>query len=574
MARDEITNWLSQARKFQSKGELGRAETILNQLSRAAPLQPEVHHRLALIYIATGRHPLAKASIDRALTQAPGSAAIWKTTIRFARDLADPQAISRLRAGLEAAPLPKSDRRKLRKSLDAPLRTSQRPAPSIPELRAQGKLRDALAFATAQVADFPTPANYSTLADCQRDLHLDDAALTTLETGCAAFPDDPALAERHVIHLRSLGHGAAYADALRKARETWPTNAALMLLDANAAAPSHDLPEAVAQQLEDPDLPAPSKRRLLFAQAKLAEAKGEDFPFLEHANALTRSAFPYDIGPDELDVHANQTGFSNGFRSDMEQAANPDPRPIFITGLPRSGTTLAERMLATRPGVASAGEVGWINRHIRKLLQAPRRDDDARAFARQMTSRYWTMQREKFPDATHIIDKSIPSYAYLGALKTLMPNARIIVMRRDPADTALSLFRNMFVEGRHRYTNDLEDIARFMRLFEGQLAFWRKAAPNSFTEIWYEDLVQTPLETSQALYAAAGIDWHPGSLDFHAKAGRVDTLSASQVRAPIHTGSVGLAARFGKEMEPFTTLYEKLGADRPSPDRDQPAQCL
>jgi hypothetical protein len=165
------------------------------------------------------------------------------------------------------------------------------------------------------------------------------------------------------------------------------------------------------------------------------------------------------------------------------------------------------------------------------------------------------MLQRRFTGGSRITDKSIATYVHIGFIKELMPKAKIVVVSRDPRDNALSIYKNMFADGLHRYSNDLRDIARFMRMFEAQIAYWDDAAPGSFTTISYEELIADPETQSRRLIADVGLDWEEACLDFHQSKARVDTLSNVQVRQPIYASSVGAWRSYESELAPFIETY-------------------
>jgi len=143
----------------------------------------------------------------------------------------------------------------------------------------------------------------------------------------------------------------------------------------------------------------------------------------------------------------------------------------------------------------------------------------------------------------------------IGFIRHALPQAKIIVVRRDPGDNALSLYKNLFAFGTHRYAASLQGIAQFMTLFERQLDAWRAALPGSFSEQSYEALIAEPEAQTRALVANAGLDWQDACLSFYDTARKVDTLSSTQVRQPIYSSSVGAWKRHEAEMAGFWQHY-------------------
>jgi hypothetical protein len=143
-------------------------------------------------------------------------------------------------------------------------------------------------------------------------------------------------------------------------------------------------------------------------------------------------------------------------------------------------------------------------------------------------------------DGRRITDKSIHTYVQIGHALRILPRAHVVVVQRDPRDVALSLWRNRFADGQHRYAATAEGIAHHIALFRKAVAFWRDALPaGTFHEIGYEALLDDPEGESRAMLAHCGLDWAAEVLTFHERAERVDTLSFAQVRRPLYRSSLG-----------------------------------
>ena len=375
-----------------------------------------------------------------------------------------------------------------------------------------------------------------------RAARREDEAFAAYDKVLEMEPGLPAALAEKASLLQTIGQIDEARGLIVQALEREPENGSLYLLYASTGKAKADDP-VMAKALELYEA-GREDRHLAFAVSKVSD---QPFAALVKANALSRAAFPYDFEADRRAIGAVRDAWARRNVKAWETAANPEIQPIFVTGMPRSGTTLVEQIIAAHSDVASAGEVGILGRYLRDVPQVP----DVELIAQ----RYWGVLQSRFPGAAWITDKSIATYVNIGFIKAIMPNARIVVVRRDPRDNALSIFKNMFADGQHRYSNDLADIARFMRLFEEQVAFWEEAAPGSFTTIRYDDIIAEPEAQSRKLIADVGLDWQDACLSFYDNAARVDTLSNVQVRQPIYASSVGAWKRFEKELAPFLETY-------------------
>ncbi|MBE9636144.1 tetratricopeptide repeat-containing sulfotransferase family protein [Salipiger mangrovisoli] len=308
------------------------------------------------------------------------------------------------------------------------------------------------------------------------------------------------------------------------------------------------------------DLPDAQRLHLGFALAKAMEETGQTakvFPYLARANALQRKAAPWDSAAQAREFAAVRKAQA-GLLPAPDGA--PPLRPIFVTGMPRSGTTLVERILAAHPEVGAGGELG----HALKLAYGYfGAGEQMRPIAEEPTARVRAFAdhylRLAVRDSGHgrgaITDKSILCHLIFGLLDHALPAARIIVVHRDPRDIALSIYKNHFALGSHRYATDLADIATSIKRFRANVAHWKTALPGRIHEIRYEDLVTDPEEQSRALVAAAGLDWHPACLESHESKGAVKTLSVSQARQPIYRGSAQAWKTYETELAPFIEAW-------------------
>ena len=247
------------------------------------------------------------------------------------------------------------------------------------------------------------------------------------------------------------------------------------------------------------------------------------------------------------------------------------PDPIFVFGLPRSGTTLVERMLTSHPAIASAGEPMDFALLTRRLAGAPTKGlidgetltaASARADMTRLGQAYVSAIRANTSGGVHFIDKTPLNFLYAGLINRALPNARMICLRRDPVDSCLSVFRQIFA-GAFAYYDwvyDLADTARFYVDFDALIANWRRTLPaDRFTEVAYEDVVADPEGQMRRLLGWLDLDWDDAVLDFQHNAAPVATASAVQVREPVHGRSVGRWRRYGAGLKPMTDILAEAG---------------
>ncbi|SIO17398.1 tetratricopeptide repeat-containing sulfotransferase family protein [Vannielia litorea] len=302
----------------------------------------------------------------------------------------------------------------------------------------------------------------------------------------------------------------------------------------------------------------PSRASLCFALARALEQSGaepgEIWTYLDEGNALIRVRHPYDPAAREAEDAALIAATE---RLPSAQARLPEGfRPIFITGLPRAGTTLVEQMLASHPEVTGGGEMAVTGARIRQAISGALAPE---AFAPALES----AMRGKLAFTRHVTDKSLQAYRHIGALARLLPGAPLFVLHRDPRDQLFSIYRQVFRAGRHRYAYGLTDLAHAYACYRRMVAHWREAAPGSFVELDYEALVAAPEAGARQVVAAAGLAWDPAVMEFHKSTRDVRTLSAAQVREPVHDRSIGAWKPYATQLAP---MLEALKAEGLLPD--------
>lgn len=255
------------------------------------------------------------------------------------------------------------------------------------------------------------------------------------------------------------------------------------------------------------------------------------------------------------------TGFTPGALTKLKPSASHSDRVIFVNGLPRSGTTLAQQILSSHSTVAGGGELNLIPAAL-----IPTRDYSlSGALALQEYSKetdpwgglaadYLHMIADRFGPEGRVIDKT-PNYGrYMGLLLHILPNARVIWMRRNPDDTALSCFRTFFSDS-VPWSWSLSDIAAYFRIEDRLYAHWRQLFPDRILTVPYEGLVADPKAWTDRMLAHAGLTPEPQVYAPHQAGRPVSTASIAQVRAPISTARVGSAESYAPLMAEFKAAY-------------------
>jgi len=226
------------------------------------------------------------------------------------------------------------------------------------------------------------------------------------------------------------------------------------------------------------------------------------------------------------------------------------PQPVFIVGVPRSGTSLLEQILSCHPAVHAAGELEEIDRIAGDL------DPDSHKSLAEAAGRYLAPLRKAAPGARYITDKMPHNFLHLGLINMLFPAARIIHCLRNPMDTGLSLFRRNF-NAMHTYATNLKAIGHFITEQRRLMAHWQTVLPSPMLTISYEQLVSEPEDTIKRILAFLELDWNPDLLRFHESDRLVTTASYDQVRQPLYTSAVGCAEPYSHHL---ADLQEALDA--------------
>ena len=307
--------------------------------------------------------------------------------------------------------------------------------------------------------------------------------------------------------------------------------------------------------------------RLHWALGTLHDALHKyDDAFISHTRSKSLATFSYNAVAHTDFTNRLINEFSLEFLASAPQATGDSQLPVFIVGMPRSGTSLVEQILASHPKVHGAGElphVTWIANTLSKMTSSAKSYPDCirelkREHLNECAARYLEMLKQSAPDAQRITDKMPHNFRHLGLIQLLFPAARVIHVVRDPMDTCLSCYFQEF-SAAHAYTRSLRDLGAHYRDYERLMQHWHNTLTIPILTLHYEDVVSNLGEFSRKLIAFCDLEWDDACLDFHRQDRVVQTLSAEQVRRPIYSSSVG---RWKNYRSHLAELLEILG--RPS----------
>lgn len=319
--------------------------------------------------------------------------------------------------------------------------------------------------------------------------------------------------------------------------------------------------EALAKNM--PSLSVPERGELHFALGKAYDDLGrwqDAFAQFQAGNALRRRSLDYDEKAALGLMAAMQEAFTPQAIAGHAGQGHASDIPVFVIGMPRSGTTLVEQILASHPAVAGAGETMYLHLLLGQGLLG---SDFPAGLTRLKGSDlfrfggfYAARLKSHAPAARRIVDKLPANFLLAGLIHLVLPKARLIHIRRDPLDTCLSCYANLFAENID-YAYDLGELGRYYRGYQALMAHWRGVLPPGvILEVDYETLVGDLETEARRLIAHCGLDWDPACLAFHQTARVVHTLSSAQVRRPLYQNAIGRAAGYAPFLGP---LREALG---------------
>jgi len=394
-------------------------------------------------------------------------------------------------------------------------------------LRALNRHAEALAEFEQVVALRPTDA----LAHSNLGISL--RTMGRLAEGMQALEQAVALSPRTPGHYRVLGESKRYTPGD-------PRLAALEALAADTAALGEDdridLHFALGKAYADLGQQEQSFRQLLAGNAAKRRLVRYDEPAILGLLAQTKALLT-------AEVIAERSGLGD-----------PSPQPIFIVGMPRSGSTLIEQILASHPDVYGGGEMNDFTVAVTVLSRNPRdtAPDIGAKELRAIGADYLARTRARVPVAAdRIADKMLGNARLVGLIHLALPDARIIYARRNPLDTCLSCFSTLFGEGQ-LYSYDLGELGRFARAHDDIMQHWQAVLPPGvMLDVQYEDVVADLETQARRIIAHCGLQWTDACLEFHKTDRPVHTASVVQVRQPIYRSSVG-------RWKPYKALLQPL----------------
>jgi tetratricopeptide (TPR) repeat protein len=404
------------------------------------------------------------------------------------------------------------------------------------------------------------------------DLRRPDAALAELKR---ALQLNPRYAPAW-LNLGNLHEDAGRRDEARAAYarllEIDPRHAEALARLAgvsNVASPDDALVGRLRERIAQRPMRADETATLGFALGRLLDGCGAyDAAFTAYAEANRASRHGAGAGYDRARHSAFVDALIEASPVPVDPAAAPEtaaPRPLFICGMFRSGSTLVEQVLAGHAEITPGGELDLLPALARALAPFPRGLATAdRTRLAQLADGYRSELARLFPGARTVTDKRPDNYLSIGLVKALFPAAKIVHTRRDALDNGLSIY---FLHLAHSqpYATDLADIGHHYQEYRRLMAHWRALYPDDIFDFDYDRFVHDPRPELERLLAFCGLPWDERCLDFHQRPNAVKTASVWQVRQPLYTASSGRWRRYAAHLAPLAeALGDTRGADQTS----------
>lgn len=565
---------------LQREGDLRKAEGFYRQVLKLDRRNPDALHLLGTVLHLTGRSKQGLKALEEAVAAQASNAAFRRSLAQVLLAL-DQKAKARvqLERAISLDPNFVAARANLGELLGkngeheeavGQFRSALTHFPAHPGLNNNlgnsllklQRFREAHdAFTTALQGDPSLATAWEGLADALVELDQDEAAWKLLKQAVERFGDNPRLLTKCGGLAQQFGAFEQAETLLRRALAIDPhTYPAINRLAHIQKFQTDDpLLKEMHRLWQDQRSEGDDRHALAFALGKAeADCGNHDsaFAFYAEGNRLRRPEYQYHREEARAENEDLMTRYDAALFKAKQGIGTKDQRPVFVVGMPRSGTTLTEQILAAHPSVVGVGEARALSRIAKHAPADPMAlaPEEAGALGAAYLDHVVAMAG---PDAQRIIDKMPHNFQRLGLIALVLPEARIIHCRRDPADTCLSIFFQSF-GGYLPFAYDLEELGAAYQDYRRLMAHWKKVLPLPIFDLDYEALVGDTEKEARRLLAFLDLPWDPAVLRHHEASHEIKTASHWQVRQPVYQTSRGRWKRYEKHLVPLLPYLETL----------------
>jgi tetratricopeptide (TPR) repeat protein len=556
------------AEALLQQGKAGEALKSLEIARRIEPGRASVLVKLGQLYTAVGRPD--------------GAIATYRTLVeRF------PASVDALRLLADA-----SARARLLQDAESVLRRAVALAPQRPEvwmelanaLFQQDKLDDAEQSVREALRRAPREAAmHATLGSILVAAGRHESAVPAFEQALGLDPSNAEALKGLAHALGTTGQTERAVALYRRCIELHPDDGAAYwgLASLKAYRYTPDEIEAMRARLAAGRLPADSATKLRFALATALDAErrfDEAFEHFREGNASVRRSIQYDSGAmARVDAELVRV-FDTAFLRRHAGAGNPDPAPIFIVGLPRSGSTLIEQVLASHSLVEGTHELTELNRIANEM----NRDSTGKGYPavlldagadrfHQLGTEYLERAGRFRTGAPRFTDKMSNNFRHIGLISLILPNAKIINARRHPLDCCVSCYKMLFSRGQ-KFSYDLRDLGEYYLQYQRLMDHWHEVLPGFMLDVDYEQLVGDFEGQVRRILDFCALPWEPSCLEFHRNTRAVRTASAEQVRQPLYSTGIHRWRDYERQIAPLIDLLRPVLERRPGEARPSALQ--
>ena len=312
-----------------------------------------------------------------------------------------------------------------------------------------------------------------------------------------------------------------------------------------------------------------NKMNLGFALGKANEDiknYDESFKYYKTANAINRSKINFSVKKEENYFNEIKRTYNENLFKKYKNLGSENSSPIFIVGMPRSGSTLVEQILSSHSKVFGADEIAFIPSLIKKYFNEEKInlflqgvfDFDTSSF-KKMGNEYINLLKSVSNNSERTTDKLLPNFLYIGLIKLILPKSKIIHCQRNPKDNIFSIYKNHFPGNKITFASDLNDTVAYYNLYTDLMNFWNELLPVSIFNIKYEDLINNTEDETRKLLKFCDLKWEEKCLKFHENKRTIKTASDTQIRSKIYNSSIDLWKKYEKHLNDY---FVKLNTQR------------